>query len=86
MKACDINEHLDGIAGKMDSTGNLNVLHACRPGHPLGRGNDWRWRNLYLVTDLIRVPLSPTQRVWLKAMADAEELACKPHTYVAEEW
>lgn len=41
MKDEDMNKKLDYIAGAAKSNTPaevLNAIHACRPGHPLGRG------------------------------------------------
>jgi hypothetical protein len=41
----EINRRLDRIAQNITSAEVLNAVHACRPGHPLGRNNEMRWLN-----------------------------------------
>ena len=44
------DEQIDALVKVMCDQGKpsaeaLNVMHAARPDHPLGRGNAWRYRN-----------------------------------------
>lgn len=84
MNARDINERLDRISLELTSAEALNTLHACRPGHPLGRGNDWRWRNLSFLVALRRDQVRSVDRIWLSQMAEAEEFANEPHHQLPE--
>ena len=38
---------IDAICKMTTRPQTLNALHACRDGHPLGRGNNYKWRNAH---------------------------------------
>lgn len=40
-------EKIDDLCQRTTKPDVLNALHACREGHPAGRGNVWKWRNAY---------------------------------------
>jgi hypothetical protein len=40
-------DNLDLIATRLMGAEALNALHACRADHPLGRNNQWKWRNAW---------------------------------------
>jgi hypothetical protein len=70
---------LDAICQELgrSNSGTLNALHACREGHPLGRGNIWKWRNANcLVRQHVNYPfLSFDQLDWLSQMAHEENVS-----------
>lgn len=74
----DMNERLDGIALALPRRPSLlNAVHACRPNHPLGRGDAYKWRNLLWAiaqADATSVGrgVAERDRRWAKAQADAE--------------
>lgn len=41
------DRYLDTLCQHTTKPHVLNALHACRTNHPLGRGNDYKWRNAY---------------------------------------
>jgi hypothetical protein len=66
----ETNCRLDGIALAMTRADAINAIHACRPNHPLGRNNPYKWRNAAMA--VFRSDVSSKDRDWLKKMADAE--------------
>ena len=70
----EINFQIDHLTGTITRTETLNALHACRPDHPLGRDNPFKWRNAdALVQQLDWDQLPPVRhRDWLKSQAEAE--------------
>lgn len=75
-------EILNRIAGKITKPDVLNAIHACRPDHPLGRGNDFKWRNAHaLVSQQNFAGISPDDLDWLRKQAAAEvSVVCAPRT------
>lgn len=71
----EINERLDRLAGIPRSAEGKNHVHACRPDHPLGRNNDFKWRTaLATVNSHSGFSNRPEQGDlrWLEERADAE--------------
>lgn len=64
-------EILDRIASKLKTAESRNTLHACREGHPLGRDNKWKWRNLRFVL----LGLHHKQKPCAADMAFVEQMA-----------
>ena len=66
---------LDRIASKLKTAESLNTLHACREGHPLGRDNKWKWRNLRFVLLGVHYTCKPsaTDMAFVEQMATAED-------------
>ena len=70
-------EHINWLCKFTLRANTLNALHACRPDHPLGRGNAHKWRNaMALVTqrgiDFIGAEHSIR---WLEGRAREEQIA-----------
>lgn len=66
----ELNFRLDGIAVDMTRAEAINAVHACRPNHPLGRNNPYKWRNA--AASVFRSDVSGKDRDWLNKMADQE--------------
>lgn len=65
--------NIDTICQMTTRPETLNAFHACRDGHPLGRGNNWKWRNAASMAFLNR-DISMTARAWLETKATEERL------------
>jgi hypothetical protein len=50
----------------------LNALHACRPGHPLGRDNAWKWRNAWTLVKQRPLAFEWPDLEWLERQACSE--------------
>jgi hypothetical protein len=62
---------IDRICELTTSPTMLNALHACRPGHPLGKDTIYPWRNAWCLAGQHReIPLSAF--VWLGSKASDE--------------
>lgn len=73
--AQEANERLDRLAGIPSSAEGKNHVHACRPGHPLGRGNAWKWRTAFATVTSRQSFLNSADRAdldWLRQRADEE--------------
>lgn len=71
--AVDITR-LDMIASKIKRAETLNAIHACRPDHPMGRGNSYKWRNAYAMVVQLPSFQTPAHRLveWLREKAEQE--------------
>ena len=73
MTDAELNERIDTIQREADrlSAEARNVLHACRPGHPLGAGSDKTdlFRNAAFVLSM-RASVSSAHIQWLNRMAN----------------
>jgi hypothetical protein len=73
MTDAEINERIDQIQQEADriSAEARNTLHACRPGHPLGRGQDRTdlFRNAAFTLSM-RSSVSSAHVQWLNKMAN----------------
>lgn len=67
----DVNKAIDKITMHLTSAEALNVMHACRPGHPLN--NPWQWRNARQYLD--RGNLTTTERAYFERRAQEEALS-----------
>lgn len=65
----ELNERLDLVAAEIRSADGRNAIHACRPGHPLGLSNPYKWRNAHFAT-VGRI--APHKVEWIKRRAIAE--------------
>ncbi len=66
-------EILNRIASKITKPDVLNAIHTCRPGHPLGRDNDWKWRNAHaMVGQQNFTGIAFEDLEWLRKQAGAE--------------
>lgn len=66
-------ERLDRLAAIMPTAEMTNAIHACREGHPLGRGNPYKWRNaLFMIEGRYLPGLDHTDAAWLRRKAAAE--------------
>lgn len=73
----EINERLDRICENIGRAQTLNALHACRPGHPLNKDNDFCWRNAQMLVAQLdgftRRDIDPHDILWLEKMARKEQ-------------
>ncbi len=73
MTDAEINERIDQIQQEADriSAEARNMLHACRPGHPLGKGQDRTdlFRNAAFVLSM-RSGVSSAHIQWLNKTAN----------------
>lgn len=71
----ETNERLDRLAGVPRSAEGKNHVHACRPGHPLGRDNGWKWATALATVNSHRGfdnRPEPADLQWLERKADEE--------------
>lgn len=72
----EIDQRLDSIAAHIKSAECLNAIHACRPGHPLGRDNPFKWRNANAMVRaqdyFVKVDIDRNALKWLQERADEE--------------
>lgn len=68
----DANEHLNDLCQMTSKPDVLNALHACRDGYPLGRRNNFKWRNAYVLVRQNTVDFARADLSWLKAQAEVE--------------
>lgn len=73
---CEITEHLNNICRNITRANTLNALHACRPDHPLNKGNNWCWRDASALVKQLdwttRSSIDHADLDWLERMAKAE--------------
>lgn len=67
-----MNTEINRLCGKTTKPDVLNALHACRDGHPLGRGNDYKWRTAYALVRQTSMDFLTTDVSWLEKQAQAE--------------
>lgn len=66
-----IEWNIDRICELTTSPTMLNALHACRPGHPLGKDMFYPWRNAWVLASQHReIPM--TALLWLGVAAQDE--------------
>ncbi len=58
-------ERLNALCANTTRANVLNALHACRPNHPLGRGNAYKWRNAYSLVQQKQVDFLTADIDWL---------------------
>lgn len=69
----ETNERLDGICQNISRVGVLNALHACRPGHPLNKGNNRCWQNAFaMVAQMGGYDIDRSDIDWLERKAQSE--------------
>lgn len=75
-------ERLDALCACTSKPTVLNALHACRDGHPLGRGNAYKWRNAWSLVASQTVDFLGVNTDWLhdKALDEAGGLPMVVHT------
>jgi hypothetical protein len=65
---------IDTICKMTTRPQTLNALHACRDGHPLGKNNNWKWRNAAAMV-FLNPDISMSARDWVEKQASAEREA-----------
>ena len=68
-------EHISAICLAMykPTATQLNALHACRPGHPLGQNDNYKFRNAKLMAHCVQYVDRPHVSLkWLEKMAKRE--------------
>ena len=68
-------QKIDDLCSRTLNPAVLNALHACRPEHPLGRDNKWKWRNAYSLVAQHTITFLHVDTDWLKQKALQETSA-----------
>lgn len=66
------DQRLNDLCSRTRNPAALNVLHACRPDHPLGRGDPRKWRTAWGMVQQNTIPFLGADVEWLKRKAEAE--------------
>jgi hypothetical protein len=70
------SQRLDVIASALTRPEQINAIHACREGHPLGNGNNWKWRTAsYVVRQAWWAGIAYEHVRWIEAKAEEERKA-----------
>lgn len=68
MDDMELNERLDKIAKGMRTAEATNAVHACRPGHPLGKGEEFPFLNAWFFAAR-HLGIADPDTEWLHKMA-----------------
>lgn len=68
-------EKINDLCQRTTKINVLNALHACRDNHPLGRDNNWKWRNAMALVFQGGTDFSGADLSWLEGKAREEQIA-----------